>query len=184
MHAQLWLSQHMPSVLDTVPDRVTSCSRFSNNNWWKMIIITLPVNYQQSLLHQWTRVQGHPGHKTPSTELTTQMQRSPWVNTLISTELTTPVQYSLGVRVKEQTFQIVSKMIVNTSKHYKLSNKHVTEVSTDVWNCLIELEWLEDIVCLSRTHSSEEVSDQIKTVQNQSKNKENWEETYLVDRRY
>ena len=149
-----------------------------------MIIITLPVNYQQSLLNQWARVQHHPGHKTPSTELTTQMQRSSWANTLISTELTTPVQYSLRVRVKEQTFQIVSKMIVNTSKHCKLSNKHVTEVSTDVWNCLIELEWLEDIACLSRTHSSGEVSDQIKTEQNQSKNKENWEETYLVDRRY
>ena len=30
--------------------------------------------------------------------------------------------------------------IVDTRKHYKLSNKRVTEVSTDMWNCLIELE--------------------------------------------
>ena len=148
-----------------------------------MVIITLPVNYQQSLPNQWARVQRHPGHKTPSIELTVQMQRSSWANPLTSTELTTPVQYSLRVRVKEQTFQIVSK-IVNTSKHCKLSNKDVTEVSTDVWNCLIELEWLDNIAYLSRTHHSKEFSDPIKTEQIQSKVKENWEETYLVDMRY
>ncbi len=38
-------------------------------------------------------------------------------------------------------------MIV-TSYHYKLSNKHVPEVSTVVWNCLNELEWFEESACL------------------------------------
>ncbi len=115
MLTQLWLSQHVFSVLDTVTDRVTSCWRYLNNHGWIKITITLQVNYQKSLLHQWARVQCHPGHKTPSTELTTQMQCSSWANTLTSTELTTPVQYSLRVRVKEQTFQIVSNIIFDTS---------------------------------------------------------------------
>jgi hypothetical protein len=43
---------------------------------------------------------------------------------------------------------------------------------------------LEDIARLSRTHSSGEVSNHIKTEQIQSKNKEEGEGTYLVDRRY
>ena len=94
------------------------------------------------------------------------------------------MQYSLRVWVKEETFQLVSNKIVDTSKHYKLSYKHVTKVSTDVWNCLIELELLEDIAFLSRTHSSGEISDQIKTEQIQSKNKDNGQETYLVDKTY
>ena len=32
-----WLCQHMSSILETIQDRVTSCSRFSNNNRWKMM---------------------------------------------------------------------------------------------------------------------------------------------------
>ncbi len=105
---------------------------------------------------------------------------------LINTELTTSVWYSMRVQVKVQTFQIVSKWIFDTSKHYKLNHKHITEVSTDMWNCLIEFEWMEDIACLSRTHSSrfKGVSDHIKTEYIQSKNKENWQETYLMYRRY
>ncbi len=38
----------MPSVLDTVPDRVTGCSRFANNHGRKMITIALQVNYQKT----------------------------------------------------------------------------------------------------------------------------------------
>ena len=76
MFTQLWLIQHMPLVLYTVPDRVTSCSSFSDNHGWKMITITLPVNFQKHLLHQWARVQQHPWHKISSTELITEVEEN------------------------------------------------------------------------------------------------------------
>ena len=115
----MWLSHHRPSVMDTDPD--VTLFRVFKQQWMKDDKNHLPVNYQQSLPNQWARAQHHPEHKTPSTELTTQMQCSSWAYTLISTELTTPVQCSLRVRAKEQTFHIVSKRIVDTSYHYKLS---------------------------------------------------------------
>ena len=87
--------------------------KFLNKHGWIKITITLPVYYQKIWLHQWARVQHHQGHKISSRELTTQMQCSAWAYTLISIEPTTPVQFSLRVRVKEQTFQIVSKRIVD-----------------------------------------------------------------------
>ena len=68
--------------------------------------------------------------------------------------------------VKEQTFQIVWDRLVDTSYHYKLNNKHVTEVFTNVWNCLIELEWLEDIACLPWSLRTRMVKDHMKTEHN------------------
>jgi hypothetical protein len=118
----------------------------------------LARDFIKKICYHQCRVQRHPGHNILSTELTTQVQCSSWAYTLICTELITPVWYSSRVWVKEQTFQVVSNWIVDTSKHYKLSNKHVTEVSKNMWTRLIKLEWLEYFACLSRTHSSEEVS--------------------------
>ena len=42
----------------------------------------------------------------------------------------------------------VLKLIFGTGQHYKFRYKHVTEVSQDRRNCLIELSFLEDSACL------------------------------------
>ncbi len=112
-------------------------------------------------------MQRHPGHKYQAHELTTHVQCSFSTYTHLHRANHSSV-ILLGSASEEADLPIpVNRLTL--AKHYQLSNKHVTEVSTIIWNYLIELEWLEDIVCLSRTHSSEEVSNHRKTEQIQSK---------------
>ncbi len=101
-----------------------------------------------SAKNQSSRMLQHPGCKLSST----------WTNHSCAllflsihthdTELTTQCFTPREHWISEQTFQRVSNRMIDTSSHYKLSNKHVNEVSTAVWNWLNELEWLKDIACL------------------------------------
>ena len=134
--------------------------------------------------NQWSRMLQHPGCKLSSTG--TNHSSAMFLlsihthDTELNTQCFTPWEYW----VSEQTFQRVSNRMNDTSYHYKLSNKHVTGVSTAAWNCLNELEWLEDSACLPWSLRTRMVSNHMMTEQSQSRNKEEWEETYLVDRRY
>ncbi len=98
--------------------------------------------------NQWSRMLQHPGCKLSSTGMNHSSAMLFLSIHTHDTELTTQCFTPWEYWVSKQTFQRVSNGMIETSYHYKLSNKHVIEVSTAVWNCLIELEWLEDSVCL------------------------------------
>ena len=101
-----------------------------------------------SATNQWSRMLRHPGHKLPSTGTNHSSAILFFEHTHSWHRANHSVFYSLRAWVSEQTFQRVSNRMIDTCYHYKLSNKHVTEVSTAVWNCLNELQWLKDITCL------------------------------------
>ena len=73
------------------------------------------------------------------------------------TELTTPVQYSYRGVLSRITELLNSVEKNYTIQHYKLTNKHVTEVSRNKRKCLSKPRCLEEIACLSPLSSEKQV---------------------------
>ena len=63
------------------------------------------------------------------------------------------MQYSSGVLSKIVDLPNSVELKIDTSQHYKITSKHVTEVSQNKRNCLSEFRCLEEIACLSPLYS-------------------------------
>ena len=64
-------------------------------------------------------------------------------------EVTTPVLYSSGFLSKIVDLPNSEEIKIDTSQHYKLTSKHITEVSHNKRNHLSEFRCLEKITGLS-----------------------------------
>ena len=140
-----------------------------------MINFTLPVSIDFTNLLKSV----NQGCTNTRTQYIMLVQCSSRAEILLHTELSTPVQYSSGVWSKIADLPNSGKRNVDTSKQYKLTNKHVTEVSQNKRNCLSESKCLEEIACLTPLYSEKQVKTYKDRAQLVKRTKENYKEENL-----